>query len=295
MSQRFRRLTDLFVAGREVTLPDGTHLWIQAINAYERDECISDAQVARARLILALKEHGTERIKVEGRMAERGRDALIVDLVQAKTDSKYPDIVSELESDPEWGEKLTIVRRTDFSVAATPATQEERDLVDKILGEWTVKLTARLDEERDWRMTHYSRVTDDVLLDDYLEMWLERRGNEVASAEYTLTEMWYATRYCEAVYVDDDTLVHTHCKGHPDRVFETKADARSAPEKLQTIIAGELASLSMGDKDPKGSGRRTNSSGSSPTPSAAEESTPSTSTATPEQAPGTSVQPSATP
>jgi hypothetical protein len=295
MSQRFRRLTDLFVNGREVTLPDGSHLWIQAINAYERDECISDAQVARARLVLALKENGSERIKVEGRLAERGRDAMVVDLVQAQVDKKYSEIITQMESDPEWAEKLTIVRRTDFTQQATPATQDERDLVDKILTEWSSAIEERLDDERTWQTQHYARVPEETLLEDYLELWLDKRGNEVASAEYSLTEMWYATRYCEANHIDDDVLDHSLCKGHPDRVFATKADARSAPEKLQLIIGGELAALAMGDKDPKGSARPTSSSESSPTPSAAEESTPSTSTETLAPPPGTSPPPSATP
>ncbi len=295
MSQRFRRLTDLFVNGREVTLPDGSHLWIQAINAYERDECISDAQVARSRLIMALKQNGSERIKIEGRLAERGRDAMVVDVVQAQVDKKYSEIITQMESDPDWAEKLTIVRRTDFTQQATPATQDERDVVDKILTEWSLALNDRLDDERTWQVQHYARVSDEELLEDYLAFWLERRGNEVASAEYALTEMWYATRYCDANHIDDTVLDHTQCKGHPDRVFTTKADARSAPEKLQTIIGGELAALAMGDKDPKGLAKPTSSSASSPTPSEAAESTPSTSTETPAPPPGTSPPPSATP
>lgn len=295
MNPRFRRLTDLFVDGRTVTLPDGTYLWVQVINAFERDECISDAQVARSRLILALKEDGTERLKIEARLIERGRSEMEADIAQAKVDDKYSDIVAELEDDPEWTERVAILRRTDFTSAAKPTEEAERAVVDKILTEWTGAIEARLDDEREYQRLHYARVADDELLDDYLEMWMDRRGVELGSAEYSLTEIWYATRYCDATPDSAGTLDHTRCEGHTQRVFETKRDARSAPDGLQKLISRALAEMAMVGRDPKGSASPASSSASSRTPSVAEESTPSTSIETHELPLGTSLQPSGTP
>lgn len=285
-AQRFRRLTDLFVAGRTIELPDGSHLWVQAINAYERDECVSDGQVARARLVLALKDQGTERLKIEAKLVERGREALEAELVEAKVDEKYSDFVTEMEGDPDWTERLAILRRTDWTQAATPGEEAERELVEKIFNDYTGALQGRLDDEREWQQRHYHRVDEDELLDDYLDVWLDRRGAEVASAEYALTETWYATRYCEATDIGG-VLDHTRCNGHPDRVFETKSDAKAAPDALQKLINQALNELAMAGRDPKGSASPASSSDSSPTPSAAEGSTPSTSTATPNAPPGT--------
>jgi hypothetical protein len=295
MSTRFRRLTDLFVQGREVPLPDGTYLWVQAINAYERDECLSDAQVARARLILALKENGNERIKIEGRLVERGREAMEQDVVTARVDDKYSEILAALEDDPEWTERLAILRRSDFSQSAKPADPAEILLVEKILAEWTAHLNEAVENERAWQASNYSRMSDEELLDDYMELWLDRRGSDVATAEYALTELWYATRYCEATANPDGVLDHNRCEGHPERVFATKADARAIPDALHALITKELAALSMEGRDPKGSDNPTSSSGSSPTPSEAEGSTPSTSGETPPPPPGISPEPSVTP
>lgn len=286
MSQRFRRLTDLFVTGKAVRLPDGSHLWVQAINAYERDECVSDAQVARARLVLALRENGSERAKIEARMAERGRDAMVIDLAAAKTEAKYGDVVADIEADPDWRERVEIMRRHDPAQAAAPMTEEEEALVRKINDDWFAEIARRIDDEQSYQVRHYTRVDDEELLADYLDAWLERRGSDVAAAEYSLTEMWYASRYCEATE-DDGALDHSRCEGHPTRVFDTKGDARSAPDPLRDLLMSALTELAMAGRDPKGSDSPASSSDSSPTPSERAASTPSTSGETPDAVPGT--------
>ena len=295
MSQRFRRLTDLFVAGVPVELPDHTNLWVQAINAYERDECINDAQVARARLVMALRENGEERLKIEGRLVERGRDAMADDVAQAKVDAKYTDVVSGIEDDPDWVERVSIMRRSDFTQSAKPPETDERALLDTILTDWTAEIAKRLDDELAWQKQHYAGAGDDELLTDYLELWLDKRGSEIANAEYTLTEMWYAARYCEASAAPGEPLDHAVCDGHPNRVFDDKGEARSAPDQLQQLLLAAIRSLAMVARDPKGSASPTSSSDSSPTPSAPEGSTPSTSDETPSAPPGTSPLQSVTP
>lgn len=294
MSSRFRRLTDLFVEGRPVALPDGTYLWVQAVNAFERDECVNDAHVARSRLVLALRNNGDERVKVEARLIERGRDALISELAGVKTDEKYPNIISELEDDPEWSERVEILRRTDVDESAKPETDDEKKLLETIWADYYAEIGRRLEAERDWLVNKYSRVDDVELLDAYVEAWLERRGRERANAEFSLSEMWYSTRYCEATADADGNLDHSRCDGHRERVFATKNDARSAPDALQELIGAEINKLAMPVRDPKDSGSPASSSEPSPLPSEAAESTPSTSTPTPSAAPGTSVPPSPT-
>lgn len=286
MSSRFRRLTDLFVEGRTVTLPDGTHLYVRAINSYERDECVSDAQVARSRLILALKENGNERVKIEALLAEKGPDKLVDDLVELKADEKYPNVVAAIETDPEWSEKLTILRRTNFDEAAKPATPEEEQLVEKLWAEWYEELQRRLGEESDYIRVSMRRLSDEELLEEYLEAWLAKRGGELANAEYLLTETWYATRYCDAVE-GPDGLDHARCEGHTQRVFASKAEARSIPDSLAKILREAIDELTLASRDPKDSPNPQSSSASSPPPSEAAASTPSSSVETLPQPLGT--------
>lgn len=268
--QRFRRLTELFIDGTAIPVGDGTHLWLQALNAFERDEAIADAQMARARLVMALREKGDERLKIEARLVTIGRDAFIDQLAGAKADSQYTTLAARLEDDPDWAEKLNIIRRTDFD-SNSSTTPEERELVSKLMGEWSDELVKRVDDEIAYQKNHYQRTDDAELLDDYIETYMERRGDEVANAEYGLTEMWYATRYCNAGAREDGQLDHASCDGHTERVFSTKSDVKAAPDRLRRLLQEGLQTLAMNVRDPKDSGSPQSSSDSSPPPSEAAE------------------------
>ncbi len=129
-------------------------------------------------------------------------------------------------------------------------------------------------------------MSDEEFIDVWVEEWLDRRGSDLATAEFRLTELWYATRYCDAV-MQDGALDHTRCEGHRVPVFESKLDARSAPQELQELLRSALDELNLAGRDPKDSDSPPSSSDSLPSPSAEAESTPSTSTETPTTVPGT--------
>lgn len=287
MKQRYRRLTELFVQGKAVKMPDGGYLWVQVVNSFERDECLSDAQVSRARLIMALRNQGDERVKVEGRLHEVGREEFISDLAQARAAGKASEIAEDMRDDPEWKERMLILLRTDFNQAAAPATEEEKQVMEKIQAEVVNEMVRRELDEQELSQRKLARLGDEELVDEWVDEWLERRGSGLATAEFRLTELWYASRYCEAVPGEDSDLDHGRCEGHRERFFETKNDARSAPTALQDLLREALDELNMVGSDPKDSDSPTNSSDSSPTPSEPGESTPSTSTAAPQTPPGT--------
>lgn len=300
-NNRFRRLTDLFVNGRTMslpTLPDGRangYLWIQVINSYERDECLSDAQVARSRLVLALREDGDERLKMQARIAEIGREKLTQQLADLRVSMKTGEIASEMRSDPEWKERVEMVLRLNDDESALPPTEEEKRLQARVNADVLEEMARREDLERSYLQRFLTRLSDDEFLEEWVKEWIDRRGTTRAAAEYKLTEVWFATRWCEAQPTEDDNLDHSRCEGHRNRVFESKADARAADDSLVDMIKNVLDDLNIGGQDPKDSARPTSSSGSSPTPSAAEGSAPSTPAETPSKPPGPSSTPSLTP
>lgn len=285
---RYRRITDLFVRGKSVTLPgDNGYLWVQAINSFERDECISDAQVSRSRLILALRESGDERMKVKARLAERGLDSMIEDLATVRAEGKLGDFTDQMRDDPDWKERMEIILKTDYESTSKPLTEEEVLLMAKVNAAVMEELQKRQKDEHDFLVRSLGRMAEDDFIDEWVEEWLDRRGGILAQGEYQLTEIWFATRFCEAQPKEDGELDHSKCDGHRERLFQTKNDARSAPDELQTLLRDALLDLNIEGRDPKDSGSDPNSSGSSPTPSEVEASTPSTPDAAPSTDPGT--------
>jgi hypothetical protein len=262
MRDRLRRVTDLFVDGTVVELPDGSYLWAQALNPYERDECVSDAQVARARLVMAMREAGTERLKVEARLDEVGRQTCVTELAGVKADEKYQSFIAEVQDDPEWTERMDIIRRTDFNNAAKPPTDEEVTLIAKIEKEFFAEVRARADAERDYQIKSLERLSDEDFLSEYAEAWMEKRGAALGQAEFSLTELWLCIRLCEATKNADGDYDHSACGTHEYRLFDSKADARTAPAGLQDKLTVALRELQMGTRDPKDLGSPRSSSGS---------------------------------
>ncbi len=295
MRARFKKITDLFTVGREVELPDGSLLWVQALNQYERDDVMSEATLARSRIVMALKNHGDERVRVEGHFHESGREEIIRELALQRAEKAASKLGDRIRDDPEWRERMDILDRTDLTDTAAAPTDEERALIFQINSEFFGELQRRRQEEQELAKLELERLGAEELQEKYFDAWLDVRAGKIANDEYALAEMATAARYCDAVREGDGGWDHSGCGGHNDRVFENRQEAKAAPAGLLDVLRDALMQLAWSERDPKGSGRARGSSGSSSTRSEEEASTPSTSDETPSEAPGTSSQPSLTP
>lgn len=275
---RFKKLTDLYVRKIRVDLPEGTDIYVRALNAFEKDECVDAAQVARSRIIMALKEAGNERLKVEARFEEFGPDDIRAELADSRLEDKTGELVNSIRDDPEWAERIAILERTDPDEGAKPLSSEEQDLLNQLNTDFFNELQARRTNEQELQEHLIDQMSDEEVQEAYLAAWLEKRGRKEATEEYQLTEIYLGTQW-----------------GDGERVFDSKKDVRETPKELYDAIVDGLAKLQMEDRDPKDSGSVPSSSNSSPSPSAAGESGSSTSTETPTQPRGTSPQLSTTP
>lgn len=288
--EKYKRIPALYIVGRELVLRDGTVLWMQALNPLQKDEAQQDAQAARSRLVMALKsDHGSdERTKVEAAFLEDGREAAIERLVGAKAYEHLMKAVNEIQDDPDWKERLEILKRQD-ELMARPPEDAERKLVEQINAEYLAEIQRRQDDERSFLMGTYKTKPDEELVDEYIELYIDRRGSEVARHEYDLTEIWFAARVCDATEKAPGEWDHANCEGHTLQAFEAKVEVRSLPEDLQTEMSAVMAGINMSVREAKNSARQGSSSGSSPLPSEVEESTPSTQDETPSEPRGTSL------
>lgn len=289
---KYKRLPDLYVAGTEVVLKDGTVMWLQVLNPFEIDEARHDAQVARSRLVMALQQHGSDEMRfVESQLYQDGIEEARKRLVQAKTNETLIKTVDSIRDDPEWTERLEILNRSDDDA---PLEDVEKQLLEKTQGEYLAEITKRIQDEEDWLTRQYADATTETLKEEYTKLYIERRGNDLAAAEFRVVEIWYGARVCEGVQGEDGTWSHDACESHQLRIFDTKAEVRSLPAELGNLLGEAYDALSMSQRDAKDLARPASSSDSSRRPSAPEESTPSTPDETPASAPGTSSPPSLT-
>jgi hypothetical protein len=285
---KYKRIPELYVQGTELVFKDGTVMWLQVLNPFEADEARHDAQVARSRIVMALKsEHGSpERMKAEAAFWGDGRDSSIERMADAKASEKLLEITENIRSDPEWKERLEVLDRSE-ELIIRPPEDVERAYLDATNTEYLTEINRRLDEERAFHRMRLTALVDVELIEDYIDLYIDRRGGELAMAEYALTQMWYAARACEGVQLDDGAWDHGACEGHQVQVFERKAEVRGQPEDLQDLISDGLRALEMTVREAKNSARQGSSSASLPLPSEPAESTPSTSTETLVAVPGT--------
>lgn len=250
----YRRLPDLYTVGKEVELRDGTVMWLQVMNPFERDEATHDASVVRSRLMLALKDNpdSEERTQLRSMFVDQGRDGVTAVLVEAKQLSLFVEVMDELRVEEEWRDKVDLLERTD-DLASVPS-ETEREFLLKLQEEFALELARRLESAIAVERDILNECSEDELYDKYTEWWIEQRGGSLALAEYRLTEMWYAARACVGVKDSEGNWDHTSCEGHVVRVFDSKDEVKHLPEGLQMMIIEELASLEISERDAKKAG-----------------------------------------
>lgn len=274
---KYRKLADLYVRGKELVFDDGTVMWVQVLNDFERAECRRAAQAERGKLVMALRELDTpEWRQLQGAFYSQTRDLTIDELVNGRLAEWYVKVADAVQNDPDWAERMEILRRAE-ELTALPEEDPQRQLLDKLNREWVDEIEKRLKEERDFYTESLTSFTEDELLVEFKERWLERRGTALALTEYNLNEIFHVARVCEATVPDEDEpFDHAGCNGHTMRAFESLAEARDLPDEMVIKIRATLDLMAMTERDARFSDRSRSSSSPSPGPEQQAESAPST-------------------
>lgn len=280
---KYRRLPDLYIRGKELVFKDEDDadvvMWLQVLNPFESQECRNDAQTARARLVMALRDEGSrEHDQLRGQYLQRGTEAAIEDLLTAKQAVWFIEATHAVEVDPEWAERMEVMRGTDIA-PAEPISDDERSLLAKLNTEYMTEVSKRVNDERDYYRESLQRMDEAGLLLEYVDVWVSRRGDNIALIEYNLSEVAYGTRICDAVPDDEGQFSkasHAGCN-HVERVYESRDEVRTLPEEMQRMLREAFDDLAMSARDAKNLGSKATSSDSSPVPAQQEDSTVSTS------------------
>ncbi len=291
---KYRRVTDLYVTGTEVVLRDGTPIWMQVLSPFEVQNAKREAQIARSRMVLALKDEDSGEMKrARGAFLDDGRDAVIERMVDARSQKALYKSMLQMRDDPDWKEHLDILERGTDGTAQPPTEDEER-LIDNLNRKYTEELERRHTTEREYLRERLSAMSDEDLWQDYLDLWLQNAGDSAAVVEYQLHQILHGARVCEGLQTADG-WDHTPCDSHREQVFDAPEDVRNLPQGLLDLLLDAAQRVDLSEREAKNSDRQASSSGSSRLPSAEEASTASTPAETPAPRPGSSSSPSTTP
>lgn len=278
---KYRRLTDLFVVGKVLPLPDGEVLWVQALNPWEKQEALQDGQTARARVSLAVNDPDSDDFsRLRAKYEEMGSQLVVEEIIGARQNLFIARIAVQMRGEEEWEEITMLIERSDDLV--TTATPEEQEALLKASGEYAAEMQSRLEDKLEAERRQLSLLNTEDLWKEFKETYVEQIGGGAAMAEFRLAEIAYATRLCGAVREDGGDWDHGACESHLVRLFADKMEVKSLPEELLGLLIETVLAVTVEEVQAKNSRRQQGSSPSSLLPSVEEGSTPSTPTATQE-------------
>jgi hypothetical protein len=273
---RLRRMTDLFVEGKELNLGDdeaGTPvlLWINKLNSFEDDEARRDGMAARTARMLELQdEENPEMRVVRTQMARWDADEMVVRVAAQKYEEDYLAAVDDVEATEEWAGRMDFLRRGDTlnDDAKLPEDDPRREQFEKLDADYMVAINAATDKRQLDRRRVLSDLSRSELEDMYTDSLTQRLGIEVFLQERRVTEIFYATRDCVAT-ITDGVFDHKGCDHQ--RLLPDRKSVRDLPSNVIARVVETLDELTMDRRTAGNSDAPVTSSESSEQPKQVEE------------------------
>ena len=289
---RLAKLTDLFEEGRPVTLktPAGGSMivWINKLSPFEVEQTNHEGRIARARIMLAIKEIGTPEYDLFRANAQRSsKETIVKALVEAKGNEHLVKAIRDMHSDPEWREKLETLDWSSDQVAGKPDHDIEVQALAKVLEDYQAEIDRRVEELATDLRLELSALPPDALREKYEESYVEARGMAAFTAEREMTQVFYALRQCEATTREDGDLDHENCN-HAKRWLEDRQEAATLPGALLEQVKQAIDDVNMAPDAARFSAALVSSSDSSGPSSKQEDSVDSGQTETSDEQGGIS-------
>lgn len=293
---RLTKLTDLFQEGKCVAVRTAAGsempIWINKLSPFENEQCNHEGRIARARIMLAIREIGTPEADLFRASAESAKpDAIIQALLANKANEHLVKVIRELHSDPEWKPKLEVLEWSSEQVAALAEDDPQVQTLTKVLNEYQAEMDERTTFLRNELRMELQALPEAALREQFLESYIEEQGVRAFSREQQKSQVFYALRHCEATDHGEHTWTHENCE-HSRRWLADRDEVDQLPELLLTQIREAYDALNMPADVARFSGGPASSSASSGPSSKQEDSAESGPVETSDAPAGTSSSPS---
>lgn len=269
-------LGDLFVEGKELVLKppaeDGTGavvVWVNKLNPFQMDEARRAGAVAKARLILAMKEVGSPEYQLyHSQVASFDAERMRKELLDNKQTEWWAKAFNAVRQDPEWTERAQMVQ-----APLDGASPEEVEAMAKLQRDYLAEIDRRVTEYREARERELLELDDASLREEHEETWLESQGLTAFTREFQRHQIFLAMRICRAAKTEGG-WDHSGCD-HGQQTCEAVSDVATLPDRVLTGVLTTLQAVTVAVDDARFSAEAATSSAPSPQRSKAEESVPS--------------------
>jgi hypothetical protein len=204
-----RRLEDLYIRGRQVTVDDGTgdpvDVWIQKLNPLEHEKAIRKAGAAKARVLMAMRDHDSEEYQeAYSDVLDLGPKASLVEYLVADESAKVKEAKeAELSFADEWKKDNYLQGLRDaWEDADDPLKDryarnpedEEAHRVFLELKRFADQVEAEVAPELERLKRDWADVSDEEAQDKTLERFVELRSGMAWLREFRRMEVFYSTR-----------------------------------------------------------------------------------------------------
>lgn len=235
-----RRLTDLFVTGKEVVVSDSEDtndavtVWLSKISPLEQRDAAERAQAARAK-VLVIKNSPTmseARVQFEDQINDLGfnnRDGLISFLIAEDLGRREQSNEARLASEAPWGENGYLDSLEEAwenggmkdRFYADSEDEEAKAIFDE-LKRFAEEVRAATDEDRKELAAAFDLISDADLKDQVVNKLIDAEGDFAWLDEYSRWQIFYAVRDPE---------------DHNKRYFEAKEEVdRLQPEVFNKLV-----------------------------------------------------------
>lgn len=218
-----RRLEDLYVVGKSVTIDDGQgdpeEVWIQKLFPFQAEKALRVANAKRSTVLALQKSRSSEEFaELTSEVFEKSQDQLIDEIAAEEIYKRSEVIEAEISASPEWttgkdhpkpdenGNYLTGLKEawgdiSDEDSLSRKYLDDPEDLEAKqVFSEFerlAEEVNARLEVDKQGILNKYRNKTLEELQDIWIDKHLESEADQVWFKEFRKQEVFYATRQAD--------------------------------------------------------------------------------------------------
>lgn len=254
LAPKRRRLTDLYVVGKEVEFDDGVEgeepikVWLSKISPLENRDSADTASSVRAK-ILSLKhspEADTRLLSVYKEQLEdlgvEDRDSMIEFLVSPKVQEAFLSVESRLSEEEPWSKDdylKSLQNAWNDGLSEKYAINDEDEDAQRVYKElkrFTDLVVAEVEEEKENLKAEYESESDAELYQLCLERTIDAEADFAWVNEFSRWQIFYAVR-------DPDD--------HKQRYFESRDEVDALDAQVLNTLLAEYRELTVDPQEGK--------------------------------------------